>query len=127
MRINAVYCSVACGGAGSTASASGAWTPWWSACPMPALPPPSVRARIERRRPLRLYPTKGGARLVKWPHTGEALPEGHWLEPGGWDHEHCDGCDRHIEVAGTFWQTARGSCFWLCPYCHHRLRQLKGR
>jgi hypothetical protein len=68
---------------------------------------------------------EGGVHLVKWPHTGGGpLPEAHWLEPGGWDHEHCDGCNRHILVGRTFWQTAAGSCFWLCPYCYRQLRQL---
>ncbi len=49
----------------------------------------SVQAKIEQGQPSRWYPVEGGAHLVKWPYTGEgALPEGHWLVPGGWDHEH---------------------------------------
>jgi hypothetical protein len=88
-------------------------------------PPPAVRDRVASRQPMRLYPV-AGAHLVKWPHAGGPVPEGCTIEPGGWDHEHCDGCNRHINVGGTFWQTARGSCFWLCPYCYRRLRQLQG-
>lgn len=88
--------------------------------------PPAIQARIENGQPSRWYAVKGGAHLVKWPHIGESpLPEGHWLEPGGWDHEHCNGCDRHIRPGRTFWQTASGSCYWLCPYCYRRLRQLQ--
>jgi hypothetical protein len=88
--------------------------------------PTSVQARIEQGQPSRWYSVEGDAHLVKWPHTNEVtLPEGHALESGGWDHEHCDGCNRHILVGRTFWQTASGSCFWLCAYCYRRLRQLQ--
>jgi len=89
--------------------------------------PPFIRARIANGLPSRWYPVEGGgAHLVKWPHTGEAtLPEGHWIEPGGWDHEHCNGCNRHIRVGRTFWQTRVDPCLWLCPYCYRRLRQLR--
>jgi hypothetical protein len=89
-------------------------------------PPPFVQELVERRQPFRIYPVEGGAHLVKWARTGsKSLPEGHFIEPGGWDHEHCDGCDRHILTGRTFWQTASGPCFWLCPYCYRRLRQLE--
>ena len=52
-------------------------------------------------------------------------PEEYELREGGWDHEHCDGWNRQLEVGQNFWQTARGSCYWLCPYCYRRLRQLQ--
>jgi hypothetical protein len=72
---------------------------------------------IDRGPPQRWYPVEGGGYLVRWPHTGGAAPGVSLrVEPGGWDHEHCDGCNRHIEVGRTFWQTAPGSCFWLCPF-----------
>jgi len=94
--------------------------------PNSALLPPIIQARIYEGKPSRWHSAGGDIQLVKWPHTGEtALPEGLWIEPGGWDHEHCDGCNRHIRVGRTFWQTAAGSCFWLCPYCYRRLRQLQ--
>lgn len=87
--------------------------------------PPAVQAKIDQGPPQRWYPIEGGGYLVRWPHTDGAAPgEGLRVEPGGWDHEHCDGCNRPIEVGRTFWQTARGSCFWLCPYCYRRVRQL---
>ena len=88
-----------------------------------AAPPPAVAARHAEQGPMRLYPVEG-AHLVKWPHAGGPVPEGCTVEPGGWDHEHCDVCNRHINAGRTFWQTARGSCFWLCPYCYRSLRQL---
>jgi hypothetical protein len=89
-------------------------------------PPPAVQAQIDRGPPMRWYPVEGGGYLFRWPHTGgEVAGEGLRIEPGGWDHEHCDGCNRTIRAGRTFWQTARGSCFWLCPYCYRRLRQLQ--
>jgi hypothetical protein len=90
----------------------------------PAMPP-AVQAAMDQGLPQRWYPVEGGDYLVKWPHTGAVdLVEGFWVEPGGWDHEHCSACNRHIEVGRTFWQTAHGSCIWLCPYCYRRVRQL---
>lgn len=86
--------------------------------------PPAVAARHAEGGPMRLYPVDG-AHLIKWPHTGGPVPDGCAVEPGGWDHEHCDGCNRHINAGRTFWQTARGSCFWLCPYCYRRLGQFQ--
>jgi hypothetical protein len=87
--------------------------------------PAAVQTRIDRGPPQRWYPQSDGAYLVRWPYTGGAVPsENFQFEPGGWDHEHCDGCNRHIKVGHTFWQTRRGSCFWLCPYCYRRLLEL---
>jgi hypothetical protein len=86
--------------------------------------PPSVQALLEERRSFRIYPVEGGY-LYKWPRTGAATPgEGFEVEAGGWDHEHCDACDRTIGDGGTAWLTERGSLYQLCPYCYRRLRQL---
>jgi hypothetical protein len=88
-------------------------------------PPAAVQAKIDERVPQRWYPVEGGAYLVKWIHRGPAAAaEGFWIEAGGWNHEHCDACNRHIPVGRTLWQTVRGSIIWLCPYCYRRLLQL---
>jgi len=87
-------------------------------------PPRGIRAAIGRS-DRRWYPLKDGTHLVKWPYPGGAPPRGARIERGRWDHEHCAACNRHIVPGRTFWQTARGSCFWLCPYCHRRLRTLR--
>ena len=71
-------------------------------------------------------PSWGGAHVVKWPHTGGDVPEGCAIEPGGWDHEHCDGCNGHIRVGQSFWQTADEPCVWLCAECYQQLQQLEG-
>jgi hypothetical protein len=89
--------------------------------------PTSVQAQINMHLPCRLYPVEGGC-LVKWRDNGEGLPSADfWIEPGGWDHEHCDACDRNIEVNGTAWLTVRGSFFQLCPYCYRRVQHLRHR
>jgi hypothetical protein len=63
---------------------------------------------------MRVYPVAGGY-LYKWPHRdGSDPPPGFTVEPGGWDHEHCDGCNRSINAGRPFGQTARRSCCWLC-------------
>jgi hypothetical protein len=64
--------------------------------------------------------------LYRWPHTGGPITaEELRFEPGGWDHEHCDGCNCTINMGQIFWQTARGSCFWLCQSCFRELRELR--
>ena len=86
-------------------------------------PPPAVAARHAERGPMRLYPVEG-AHMVKWPYTGGPVPDGCAVEPGGWDHEHCDACNGHINTGTSFWQTADEPCRWLCPDCHSALVQL---
>jgi hypothetical protein len=95
--------------------------------PVPASGPSrGIRAAIAGA-DCRYYPRKDGTYVVKWPYAGGAPPRGARIERGGWDHEHCAACERHILPGRTFWQTARGSCFWLCPYCYRALRALRGR
>jgi hypothetical protein len=86
--------------------------------------PPAVQALLDERPSMRAYPVEG-AYLYKWRHSGaETSGEGFDVEVAGWDHEHCDACNRTIAVGGTAWLTERGSCFQLCPYCYRRVRQL---
>jgi hypothetical protein len=86
-----------------------------------AEPPPAIRDRHADRKPLRLYPVDG-AHLVKWPYTGGEVPDGCTIEPGGWDHEHCDGCNGHINPVQSFWQTVDEPCTWLCSECYPLLQ-----
>ena len=83
-----------------------------------------MRARLNAPVPSRWYPVKGG-HLVKWLHDGSEPGEGCWVEAGGWDHEHCDGCTPTIKVNGTAWVPLRGSFSRLCPYCYRRVVQLR--
>ena len=85
--------------------------------------PASVQAQFGNLR-FRVYPVEGGY-IYKWPRLpGVATPEGFAVEPGGWDHEHCDGCNRTIRIDGSAWLTTRGSYYELCPYCYRRVRKL---
>jgi len=85
--------------------------------------PASVQAQFGSLR-FRVYPVEGGY-TYKWPRIGAAAPpEGFEVEPGGWDHEHCDACNRTINVGGSAWLTTRGSFYQLCPYCYRRVRKL---
>ncbi len=72
--------------------------------------PPAVRALIDDRPSVRIYPVEGG-HLYKWRHLGGGTPgEGFAIESGGWDHEHCDACNRMIGVGATAWLTERAPC-----------------
>lgn len=87
--------------------------------------PPLVQEMIQRCPCCRLYPVKGGY-LVKWPYSGDRLPStDFWIEPGGWDHEHCDACHRTIKVGDTAWLTVRGTPHQLCLHCYRRVVQLR--
>ena len=87
-------------------------------------PPPAVRDRQTSRQPFRLYPVEG-AHLVKWLYTGGDVPDGCTVEPGGWDHEHCDACNGHINAGQPFQQTTDEPCTWLCEECYRQLQQLE--
>jgi hypothetical protein len=88
--------------------------------------PPSVRALIDDRPSVRIYPVEGGY-LYKWRHAVGGTPgEGFTVESGGWDHEHCDGCNRTIGIGATAWLTERAPYLGLCPYCYRRLGHLRG-
>jgi hypothetical protein len=88
--------------------------------------PPAVRAMLAGGSPMRVCPVPGGY-LYKWPRYDPVEPpEGFEVEAGGWDHEHCDACDRSIDRGGTAWLTVRGSWSQLCPYCHRQVRRLGG-
>lgn len=87
--------------------------------------PPDVQAQFGARR-MCIYPVTGGY-MYKWPRVSEvAPPEGFELEPKGWDHEHCDACNRTIKLDRPFWATTREPYFQLCPDCRRRVRTLAG-
>jgi CRISPR/Cas system-associated endoribonuclease Cas2 len=85
---------------------------------------PADHARFADGAPYRIYPV-AGAYFFKW-RVSDLLGsrDGREIEPGGWDHTHCDACNRSVNVDGSAWLTTRGSFFKLCPYCYRRVRQL---
>jgi hypothetical protein len=103
------------------------WDALVAAVPEGGPVPPAVQAKLDERLPMRVYPVEGGY-LYKWRYTCEQPPpEGFEVEADGWDHEHCDACNRTIAVGGTAWLTERGSFFQLCPYCYRRVVQYGAR
>jgi len=85
---------------------------------------PAVQAKRAEGGDMRMYPVTGGY-LYKWPYgAGDEVPEGFAVEAGGWDHVHCDACNRTMNAGGTVWLTVRGSFVQLCPYCYRRAMQL---
>lgn len=88
-------------------------------------PPPAVQDRHASRQPWRILPVEG-AHHVKWPYAGGHVPDGGTVEPGGWDHEHCDGCNGHVNAGQWFWQSVDEPCTWLCGECHQLFQRLEG-
>lgn len=61
-----------------------------------------------------------------WGKAGAKLPEGAratHIEPGGWDHEHCELCNKHIGKHGDPFGYPDRDNHWLCVECHLRYAQ----
>jgi hypothetical protein len=85
-------------------------------------PPPAVQEQLDRR-PSRWYPKEGG-HIVKMPHQGGTVPANVFeIERGGWDHEHCNGCHKHIMTGQECWVTTGAQLFVLCDSCYQSLRE----
>jgi hypothetical protein len=92
--------------------------------PVPGGPTPPVRARLDLQLDHRLYPVERGY-VVKWPYGGEEYDPQHFrIEPGGWDHEHCEACNAKIEPEDELWRTEGYSLSILCGQCYDRLPEL---
>jgi hypothetical protein len=60
--------------------------------------------------------------VVGWREVGSELPEGAasiGVKPGGWDHEHCDLCDAHIDARNPIGYT-NDDGYFLCSRCYER-------
>lgn len=85
-------------------------------------PRQAVQEQIEGRGRSRWYTTEGG-HLVKMPYQGDPVPMEHFrVEPGGWDHEHCDGCGNRIEQGEQCWITDDADFEMLCNVCYKKLK-----
>ncbi|HEV2296791.1 MAG TPA: hypothetical protein VGR35_23315 [Tepidisphaeraceae bacterium] len=85
-------------------------------------PAPAVQEQIDARGQSRWYPTAGGS-FVKMPYQGDPVPMEHFrVEPGGWDHEHCDQCGERIEVQQECWITSDADFALICDSCYRKLR-----
>jgi hypothetical protein len=85
-------------------------------------PAPAVQEQIDARGQSRWYPAAGGS-FVKMPYQGDPVPMEYFrVEPGGWDHEHCDQCGGRIEVHGECWITSDADFGLICDSCYRKLR-----
>lgn len=73
--------------------------------------------RFEPRAAFVEEPNEEGWRMSRPLQPGdEARTDGH-IDPGGWDHEHCELCWGHIEV-GESSEAFRREHQWVCPQCY---------
>jgi hypothetical protein len=49
---------------------------------------------------------------------GQELPAGAQIVTDGWDHEHCELCNKHIDPPDHAWTNKDG--FWVCLSCFER-------
>ena len=85
-------------------------------------PDPAVQEQLDARGRSRWYPTEGG-HFVKMPYQGDPVPMEHFrVEPGGWDHEHCDGCGGRVNPGEECWVTGEADFELICDTCYRKLR-----
>jgi hypothetical protein len=85
-------------------------------------PTPEIQKQIDARGQSRWYPTEGG-HFVKMPHQRGGVPiENFQVEPGGWDHVHCDGCRGHIKTGEQCWVTSDTIFSVICDSCYIKMR-----
>jgi hypothetical protein len=76
-----------------------------------------VQAELERVGQSRWYPVEGGHRVLV-PNEGAPFSEDHFtIEPGAWDHDHCDHCRTRIPAMTLCWVTRSGRYLVLCITC----------
>ena len=77
--------------------------------------------RMVERCVSRWYPVEGGHRVLISNHDDSYRPPGSSIEPGGWDHEDCESCDKRIPAMTLCFATAPGQpYFLLCSECFVR-------
>jgi hypothetical protein len=81
-------------------------------------PAPGIQAAIDSAGSSRWYPLEGGHRLLIRYDGGAYDPAYFTVEPGGWDHEHCDRCAENIPSMTLCWVTERDPYVLLCNTCH---------
>ncbi|MBN1319642.1 MAG: hypothetical protein JXA87_02270 [Thermoleophilia bacterium] len=86
-----------------------------------AQPAPEVQYQIDGRPSVRWFPTEGG-HLVKMPYQGDPVPTEYFsVEPGGWDHEHCDRCGGIVKTGEKVWVTSDADFALICGKCYETL------
>lgn len=60
----------------------------------------------------------GHFRKLSKMRRGQELPAGAQVVTDGWDHEHCELCNKHIDPADHAWKNKDG--LWVCVSCFDR-------
>ena len=85
-------------------------------------PAPPVQQQLDTRGYQRWYPTAGG-HLIKTPYQGGPVPMEHFrVEPGGWDHDHCDACVTSMKAGTDCWATRETNFKLICDACFNELK-----
>ena len=80
-------------------------------------PTPEVAKELERHGQSRWYPVPGGHKVMV-PNEWDSYDAVHFtIEPGAWDHDHCDRCGKQIPAMTLCWVTRSGRYVTLCVEC----------
>jgi len=88
-------------------------------------PSPEVREILERSGQQRWCPVPGGHKAkVPW-HFSKGRESLFEREEKGWNHEHCDFCNAHVNIGELCWTAESGSGgFWIfCRECREKLKE----
>ena len=56
------------------------------------------------------------------PYGGGQVPMEYFsVEPGGWDHEHCDRCGGRVKAGEQVWVTSDANFALICGKCYETL------
>jgi hypothetical protein len=89
--------------------------------------PGEVKQTVDDAGAGRWFPFEGGWKVV-CPYTGQDFNSDRFtVEKGGWEHEHCDGCQGTIGVGDHCWVAeTEDECYVICDNCHKMLRTRSG-
>lgn len=84
-------------------------------------PNAELQDQLDQRGHSRWYPKDGG-HDVKMPFQGSVPPSPSFtIEPGGWNHDHCDVCETTIDAGQLCWMTQEEQPALICDACYERL------
>jgi len=90
--------------------------------PSGSQPSAAVAQALEHAGQSRWFPEPGGHRVAMpyegWAYDTTVLER----QPGGWDHEHCRGCQCQVPANTLCWVTESGAFLVLCCSCHTALQ-----
>jgi hypothetical protein len=87
------------------------------------IPSDDIQEVLSRSGQQRWYPVQGGHDAkVPW-HYSKGYESLFRREEKGWDHEHCDFCESHVNIGETCWTANSGNGgFWIfCRKCYDKV------